>query len=135
MTGLSNVSHIQTGEVLIHWLNYLQWYGTTIMIYGLIAPMNLYLNGCACINSITCTFLNDNILGCLFKRALNFQCVTTWFRLVDTYIVGSQKVKANSHLQKQSAFSTVDCVNAEVEKFLSLCRNATVCCRYTQKMQ
>ena len=35
-------------------------------------------------------------------------------------------LKADSHLPQQYAFSTVDCVNAEIEKFPSLCGNATV---------
>ena len=38
-------------------------------------------------------------------------------------------LKADSHSTKQSAFSAVDCINAEIEKFLSLCRNTTVHCR------
>ena len=36
------------------------------------------------------------------------------------------KLKADSHLPQQPAFSTVDRVNAEIEYFLSLCGNATV---------
>ena len=38
-------------------------------------------------------------------------------------------IKADSYLLQQSAFSEVDCINAEIEKFLSLCRNTTVHCR------
>ena len=37
-------------------------------------------------------------------------------------------LKADSHLLQQSAFSAVDRVHAEIEKFISLCRNATVHC-------
>ena len=33
------------------------------------------------------------------------------------------------HLPHRSAFSTVDCFNAEIENFLSLSRNRTVHCR------
>ena len=42
-------------------------------------------------------------------------------------------LKADSHLPQQSVFSAVDCVNAEIEKFLSLWGNATVCRRCTRK--
>ena len=35
---------------------------------------------------------------------------------------------ADSHLPQRSTFSTVDCINTEIEKFLSLCGNATVHC-------
>ena len=34
--------------------------------------------------------------------------------------------KVDSHLLQQSAFSAEDCINAEIEKFLSLCGNAPV---------
>ena len=37
--------------------------------------------------------------------------------------------KADSLQIQQFAFSTVDCVNAEIENFLSLCGNTTVHCR------
>ena len=36
---------------------------------------------------------------------------------------------------QRSAFSAVDCVNAEIGNFLSPCRNATICLRHTRKMQ
>ena len=35
--------------------------------------------------------------------------------------------KAHSHLTQRSADSAVDCINAEIGIFLSLCVNATVC--------
>ena len=38
-------------------------------------------------------------------------------------------VKAHSQLPMWSADSAVDCINAEIENFLSLCVNATVHCR------
>ena len=44
-------------------------------------------------------------------------------------------LKADSHLPQQSAFSPVDYVNAEIEQFLSLCRNVTVCHRCMWKTQ
>ena len=43
--------------------------------------------------------------------------------------------KAHSHSLQPSADSAVDCINAEIEKFLSLRSNATVCRRRTRKMQ
>ena len=44
-------------------------------------------------------------------------------------------LKAHSHSLKQSANSAVDCVNAEIGIFLSLCINATVCCTAQHQMQ
>ena len=38
-------------------------------------------------------------------------------------------LKAHSHLLQWSAASAVDCINTEMEKFLSLCGNETVHCR------
>ena len=36
--------------------------------------------------------------------------------------------KADSHSPQQSAFSAIDCINAEIEKFLSFCGGAAVQC-------
>ena len=36
--------------------------------------------------------------------------------------------KADSHSLQRSAFSAVDCVNTEIENFLTLCGNANVHC-------
>ena len=36
------------------------------------------------------------------------------------------RIRADSHSPLQSAFSAIDCVNAGIEKFLSLCGDATV---------
>ena len=35
-------------------------------------------------------------------------------------------LKADSHLPQGSVLSAVDCINAEIENFQSLCGNATV---------
>ena len=50
------------------------------------------------------------------------------------WIGDGTKTKADLHSPHQSAFSAVDCHNPEIEKFLSLCGNATVCRRRMQKM-
>ena len=44
-------------------------------------------------------------------------------------VLQKKGVKAGSHLSQWSADSAVDCVNAEIENFLSLCGNTTVHCR------
>ena len=44
-------------------------------------------------------------------------------------------IKAHSHLPQQSVDSAVDCINAEIENFLSLCGNATVCRMPQQQTQ
>ena len=44
-------------------------------------------------------------------------------------------IKANSHSPQQSADSSVDCVTAELEIFLSLCVNSTACHMPQRQMQ
>ena len=49
------------------------------------------------------------VCGCVYERVM---------KVAD--------VKADSHLLQRSAFSSVDCINKEIESFPSLCRNETV---------
>ena len=52
-----------------------------------------------------------------------------------TEIVLITSLKAQSHSPQWSVDSTVDCVNAETGIFLSLCVNATICCKLQLQMQ
>ena len=64
-------------------------------------------------------------------KSMNNFCPTRSFFLFGTerqQRILTYSVKADSHLPQWSAFSAVDCVNTEIENFLSLCRNANVHC-------
>ena len=56
------------------------------------------------------------------------ESLSSWTEKRFKYYIIAFSVKADLHSLRRSAFSAVDCVNAEIEKFISLCGNATVHC-------
>ena len=64
-----------------------------------------------------------------FWKEIRTEKTQTSYREMHLLKANIWTLKAESHLPQRGVFSAVDCINAEIENVLSLCRNSTVHCR------
>ena len=64
-----------------------------------------------------------------FWKEIRTEKTQTSYREMHLLKANIWTLKADSHLPQRGVFSAVDCINAEIENVLSLCRNSTVHCR------
>ena len=64
-----------------------------------------------------------------FWKEIRTEKTQTSYREMHLLKANIWPLKADSHLPQRGVFSAVDCINAEIENVLSLCRNSTVHCR------